>query len=201
MRLKLSIIGASGHGRVAADIAEKNGYDAIEFYDDDPSLRRCGKWPVVGSSALAQEAENELFVAVGDPKIRERLMERYASKRFAVLIHPSAVVAGDASIGAGSIVAAGAVVNPGARLGIGVIVNTCASVDHDCLVEDYAHVSVGAHLGGTVSVGKGSWIGIGASVVNNVRVCGGCMVGAGAVVVRDLETAGTYVGVPARKIR
>lgn len=199
--MKLSIIGASGHGRVAADIAEKNGYHEIEFYDDDESIGSCGRWPVVGRSGQAREIENELFVAVGDPKIREMLMERYQSKHFPVLIHPAAVVAGDAEIGAGTLVAAGAVVNPGARLGRGVIVNTCSSIDHDCVVADYVHVSVGAHLGGTVSVGKGSWIGIGASVVNNVSICGGCMVGAGAVVLGDLETAGTYVGVPARKIK
>ena len=199
--MKLSIIGASGHGKVVADIAEKNGYDEIEFYDDDESLKSCGKWPVVGTSEKLREVENALFVAIGNPKIREMLMERYQNKRFPVLIHPAAVVAGDAAIGAGTVVTAGAVINPGARLGRGVIVNTCSSIDHDCVVEDYAHISVGAHLGGTVKVGKGSWIGIGASVVNNVSVCGGCMIGAGAVVVKDIETAGTYVGVPARKIK
>ena len=61
------------------------------------------------------------------------------------------------------------------------------------------HVSVGAKLSGTVSVGKSTWIGIGASVSNNLSICEGCMIGAGAVVVKDIDEAGTYVGVPAKK--
>ena len=35
MKKKIVIIGASGHGKVIADIAEKNGYEEIVFLDDD----------------------------------------------------------------------------------------------------------------------------------------------------------------------
>ena len=35
---KLTIIGASGHGKVVADIASLNGYEEIEFLDDDRSI-------------------------------------------------------------------------------------------------------------------------------------------------------------------
>lgn len=68
------------------------------------------------------------------------------------------------------------------------------------MIEDYAHVSVGAHLAGTVHVGKGTWIGVGAIVSNNVNICGNCMIGAGAVVVKDITISGTYVGIPAKKV-
>ena len=82
-------------------------------------------------------------------------------------------------------------------IGHSVIVNTCASVDHDCAVGDYVHIAVGAHLCGAVRVEKGTWIGAGATVRNNVNICGGCMIGAGAVVVKDITEKGTYKGVPA----
>ena len=39
--MKLTIIGASGHGRVAADIAKQSGYDEIEFLDDNTELCSC----------------------------------------------------------------------------------------------------------------------------------------------------------------
>lgn len=198
--MRLTVIGASGHGRVVADVARLCGYDEISFLDDDGSLSECGGWPVVGSSGDAP-AEGDLFVAVGDAGARERLMRLYGRGRFPVLAHPSAVVARDVEIGAGTVVAAGAVLNPGARLGVGVIVNTCASVDHDCVVGDFAHVSVGARLCGAVRVGERTWVGAGAVVRNNVSVCGGCTIGAGAVVVRDVEVAGTYVGCPAALMR
>ena len=127
------------------------------------------------------------------------LMERYADRVQPVLIHPNAIIAEDVKIGAGTIVMAGAVVNPGAIIGKGAIINTCSSVDHDCTIFDYVHISVGSHLSGTVNVGEGTWIGAGATVSNNVNICGKCMVGAGAVVIKDINEEGTYVGVPARK--
>ena len=84
---------------------------------------------------------------------------------------------------------------------VGCIINTCASVDHDCVLEDFVHVAVGAHVAGTVSIGAGTWIGAGATVSNNLQICGGCMIGAGAVVIKSITESGTYVGVPAEKIK
>lgn len=195
--MKLKIIGASGHGRVAADIAALMGYDEIEFYDDDPARTSCGGWPVVGPAAQCDPMEGEVFVAIGNPGIRRRLMEAMPAARMPVLIHPRAVLARDVRLGRGSVVMAGAVINPGASLGEGVIINTCASVDHDCVLEDYVHVAVGAHLCGADRIGSGTWIGAGATVSNNLSICGGCTVGAGAVVVRSIHRPGVYYGVPA----
>lgn len=194
---RLIIIGASGHGKVVADIAALNGYKDIVFLDDNEDIKECAGWPVIGNSKEAPEGE--LFIAVGNPEARKRLMELYKGKVQPTLIHPKAVVAKDAAIGSGSVVMAGAVINPGARIGKGCIINTCSSVDHDCVVEDFCHVAVGAHLSGTVVVGTGTWIGTGAIVSNNVNICGGCMIGAGAVVIKDIDKPGTYIGVPARK--
>ena len=198
--MKLTIIGASGHGKVVADIAEKNGYDEIEFFDDDVSIEHCGKWPVVGTVHEALNRDNDVFIAIGKAETREKLMECFDGHRFPVLIHPNAVVADDVEIGEGTVVMAGAVINPDAKIGRGVILNTCSSVDHDCVIGDFVHISVGAHLSGTVIVGKGTWIAVGASVNNNVEICEGVMVGAGAVVIRDIRETGTYVGVPARRL-
>ena len=47
---RLAIIGASGHGKVIADIAVKNGYEEIVFLDDNPELKECAGFPVVGTS-------------------------------------------------------------------------------------------------------------------------------------------------------
>ena len=198
--MKLTIIGASGQGKVVADIAEKNGYDEIDFLDDDETIMHCGKWPVVGPSMKAMEIEHDLFVAIGDASIREALMLCFQDKYFPVLIHPGAIVAEDVEIGEGTVVMAGAVINPGARIGRSCIINTCASVDHDCKLGDFSHVAVGAHLSGTVTLGKGSWIAVGASVVNNVTICDGCTVGAGAVVLHDITEPGTYVGIPVHRL-
>lgn len=196
---RLIIIGASGHGRVVADIAALNGYIDIVFLDNNPEIKNCVGYPVLGPDTMTSEIDGDVFVAVGNAETRKRLMERDKERSFPVLIHPSAVIAESAELGIGSVVMAGAVINPGARIGKGCIINTSSSVDHDCVVEDFCHISVGTHLSGTVTVGTGTWIGIGAIVSNNINICGGCTIGAGAVVVKDINEPGTYIGLPARK--
>ena len=106
----------------------------------------------------------------------------------------------DVEIGQGTVVMANAVINAGARIGAHCIINTSAVVEHDNRIADFVHISVGAKLAGTVSVGKRSWVGIAACVSNNIHICDDCMIGAGAVVIKDIEESGTYVGVPVKKI-
>ena len=195
---RLVIIGASGHGKVIADIAVKNGYEDIVFLDDDESIKECTGFPVVGKSCEATRMLGDKIVAIGNAKIRERIQE--GLNDVVTLIHPDAVVSRRVEIGAGSVVMAGAVINSDTVIGKGCIINTGASVDHDCKIADYVHVSVGSHLSGTVHVGERTWIGAGATVSNNVNICGDCMIGAGTVVIKDINEAGTYVGVPAREI-
>lgn len=200
---QLVIIGASGHGKVVADIARKNGYEDISFLDDNTALSECGEYPVVGTSDQYPCFDCDMAVAIGNPRIRERIQDQleYAGKKLPALIHPNACIAENVQIGQGTVVAAGAVINPGAKIGRGCIINTCSSVDHDCAVLDFVHVSVGAHVAGTCVIGQRTWIGAGATVSNNITICPDCMIGAGGVVVHDLTERGTYVGVPERKIK
>ena len=199
---QLVIIGASGHGKVVADIAKKTGYERIVFLDDNASVTRCGDYAVVGKCAQFTEYDCDMIVAIGNPVVREMFLNTLLEngKKVPVLIHPNAVIGENVKIGMGTVIVAGAVVNPGAVIGKGCIVNTCASVDHDCTVSDYVHVAVGAHVAGSVRIGERTWIGAGATVSNNVTICADCMIGAGAVVVKDICEKGTYIGVPAKRI-
>lgn len=196
---RLIIIGASGHGKVVADIAKKSGYTDIVFLDNDKNIKYCAGYPILGPDLVTSEFEGDLFVAVGNSEVRKKLMNRYSERTFPVLIHPSAVIAEGVDIGRGSVVMAGAVINSEAKIGQGVIINTSSSVDHDCIVNDYSHISVGAHLCGTVIIGESTWVGVGAVVSNNIKICANTVIGAGAVVIKDIMEQGTYIGVPARK--
>ncbi len=198
---KLVIIGASGHGRVIADIAELCGYHEIVFLDDDENIKNCGKYLVAGTSCRVGDIDSDVVVAIGNSDSRQRISDSVDEKRLVTLIHPDAVVADDVVFGAGTVVMAGTVVNSGTRTGKGCIVNTSSSVDHDCVLGDFVHIAVGAHVAGTVCIGDRTWIGAGATISNNINICSDCMIGAGAVVVKDIKESGTYVGVPAGKIR
>lgn len=193
---RLVIIGASGHGKVIADIAVRNGYEEIVFLDDNESIKECAGFKVVGKTSDASTISGDKIIAIGDAKIREKLM--HIVKTIS-LIHPNAVISRRVEIGEGTVVMAGAVINSDVHIGKGCIINTGASIDHDCSLDDYVHISVGAHVAGTCSIGKSTWIGAGAIVSNNVNVCAKCMIGAGAVVVKNINNAGTYIGVPAEE--
>ncbi len=203
---RLVIIGASGHGRVAADVARRRGYREIVFLDDNRELRNCGKYPVIGTAAdfrrLVDEMRipSEFFVAIGNAGIREALQKKleYAGGTPVTLVHPDAVIGDEVRIGAGSVMMAGAVINPGTVIGGGCIINTSSSVDHDCMLGDYVHIAVGAHVAGNVVIGNAAWIGAGATISNNLRICDRCVIGAGAVVVSDIRKRGKYVGIPAK---
>ncbi len=201
MNRKLILIGASGHGRVIADIAKKNGYSEIAFLDDDETITQCAEYAVLGKTTSAKEYPDcDFVISIGNAAVRQKLQERLEQEGLSIvsLTHPDAVVADDVEIGRGTVIMAGAVINPGAKIGCGCIVNTCSSVDHDCTIDDYVHVSVGAHIAGTVHIGMRTWVGAGAIVVNNVTIIEDCMIGAGAVVVKSIECKGTYKGIPAR---
>lgn len=198
---QLVIIGASGHGRVVADIAKKNGYDDIIFLDDNIQLKTCGKYKVCGTSQKICDYSSEFFVAIGNQKVRTGLLTLLEQKKckIARLIHPSAIISDDVVIGCGTVVMAGVVINAGAVIGKGCIINTSSSIDHDCIVEDYVHISVGCHLAGTVKVGQNTWLGAGSIVSNNISITKDCILGAGAVVVKDVNESGIYKGIPAKK--
>jgi sugar O-acyltransferase (sialic acid O-acetyltransferase NeuD family) len=201
----LIIIGASGHGKVVADIAIKmNKWQSIAFFDDDESIKASMGLKVIGNTtdAYIYIDKADFFVAIGNNATREKVQEKLMDEGMSVvsLIHPSAVIGTDVEIGIGTAVMAGVVINSSSKIGKGCIINTSSSLDHDNVIEDYVHISPGVNLAGTVKIGKGSWIGIGSVVSNNVNLCSGCKVGAGAVVVKDITESGTYVGVPVRRV-
>ena len=193
---KIIIIGASGHGKVIADIAVKNGYEDIVFLDDNEKINECAGFPVVGKTSDAIQMDGDKIVAIGNADIREKIQKDIKA---VTLTHPSAVISRRVEIGEGTVIMAGAVINSDTVIGKGCIINTGASVDHDCRLGDYVHVSVGAHVAGTVNIGDRTWIGAGATVKNNIDICDGCMIGAGAVVVSDIIEKGVYMGVPAKR--
>lgn len=205
MKNKLLIIGASGHGKVVADIAIKmNKWQSIAFLDDDKSIKSSMNLAVIGTSddVFTHINEYEIFVGIGNNTTRQRIHEMLETFGASMpnLIHPKAVIGNQVDIGTGTVVMAGVVINCCTKIGRGCIINTGSTIDHDNYIDDFVHISPGAHLAGTVYVGRGSWLGIGSVVSNNINITSGCQIGAGSVVVKDITEPGVYVGVPVRRV-
>jgi len=201
----LAILGAGGHGRVAAEIAEQSGWN-VHFFDGAyPKVEYCGIWTVVGNEEclIANYRKfSTVFIAIGNNTIREKKQNILKSYGFdiATLISPNATISKHANIDEGVLVVGNACINIGAHIHNGVIINTGATVDHDCIIDEFSHISPGANLAGEVRIGARTWVGVGSSVIQGIEVGHDAILGAGTVVINDLPAQNTAVGCPARVI-
>ena len=205
MTKQLAIVGASGHGKVIADIAEQLGF-IVKFYDDAyPSKTHIEHWPIHGTCAdlIALNTTNatpiDVVVAIGSNEIRQQKIKLLQQNNFNLitLIHPSAVISQYAAIAAGTVVFASAVINAFAKVGVGCIINTGAVVEHDCIIDDFAHICPNVALAGGVIVGSKSWVGIGSQVKQLVSIGNNCLIGAGSTVLKNIPDNVTAFGSPA----
>jgi acetyltransferase EpsM len=200
MNNSICLIGAGGHGAVIKEILDENSSNIVCFIDANFSINEC-----LGVNVIHEETELihkdavAFVISVGSNQIRKNIANQH-SRQYINAIHPSSVISKSLAIGVGNAVMAGVCINARTRIGNHCIVNTNATVDHDCVLEDFVHVSPGAQLGGNVYIGEGAHIGIGASVKPGVKIGKWSVVGAGAVVVNDVAEGITVVGVPAKPI-
>ena len=191
---EIFVFGASGHAKVVIDIIEKQQKFRIGgIVDDDPDKQ--GKifhgYEVLGSrEKLLQLAHlKQGIIAVGNNHVRKKIAA-WLSKRgfsFVAVIHPAAEIGKGVEVDGGTVIMPGAIINADSHIGPHAIINTKASIDHDCLINGYTHIAPGTTLCGTVSVGDGTLIGAGAVILPNLKVGSNVTVGAGTVVKQDVS--------------
>ncbi len=208
---KVVIWGAGAHAQVVADAVMLEGrYQICGFLDDLHADRRGSEFfgaTVLGGQeqldGLLERGVTNLIFGFGDCAARLRLATMLTKRgcQFGTVVHPSATVAGDVTIGPGTVILAGAVISTGAKIGSNVIVNTSASIDHHSQVADGAHIAPGCRIAGHVEIGRGTWLGIGSTVIDGARIGHSTVIGAGAVVLKDIPDGVVAYGVPARVMR
>lgn len=192
------LYGASGHGKVIVEIAEGNDVVINAFIDNDVS-----KTQLLGYDVIHQipDGSINLVISIGNNNIRKQIALQYDWVTFETLIHSKSTISKTAEIKEGTVVMAGTTINAGVKIGKHCIVNTNSSVDHDCIVEDFAHIAPNAALAGNVYIGEGTHVGIGACVIQGVKIGKWCTVGAGTVVIENIPDGSTVVGNPGKIIK
>ncbi len=207
-RSRCLILGCGGHGRVVLDILRNAGQaEVVGFVDSDPHMvgRRVDGIEVLGcpddlASLRTKHTIESAIVAIGNNGVRRAFAHKLTELGFELInaIHPSANIAGNATMGKNVVVAAGSLVCAHCQIGDSVILNTGCIVDHESLIGTATHICPGARLAGRVTVESGAFVGIGATVIQSLRIGYEAIIGAGAVVIRDVAPMSTVVGVPAQ---
>jgi sugar O-acyltransferase (sialic acid O-acetyltransferase NeuD family) len=216
------IFGAGRQGRVVLEVLRAQGlHQVIGFLDDDASrhgtlvdgVRVLGglEWAAaavsagirVPAQAGADRPRPAAIVAIGGNDARTAIAAQLRALGFDLInaIHPSAVVQGNVSLGAGDLVCAGAILVTGTRLEDDVVVNTGAIIDHDGLLECGAQVASGVTTSGCVTIRRGAFVGAGTILGPSVTVGEDAIIGAGALVLRDVPPRVLAHGAPCRVIR
>ena len=194
------LYGAGGHAKVIIEILEFLNIKVEGLYDDNPDIKEIMGYRVLGSLDDNIILDVPLIVTIGNNYTRKKVVLKYPGC-FGNATHPSSVISNRVKIGSGTVVMGNVVVNSGTTIGSHVILNTACSIDHDCYISDFSHISPHTCLNGGVSVGEGSHIGSGAVVIPNIKIGKWCVIGAGSVIIRDVPDNSTVVGNPGRIIK
>lgn len=196
---KVLLQGGGGHAKVVLDVLLSEGIIVPALVDAKFTGDVFGV-PRMKEYDPAFERDAFVIVAIGDNAIRKQVAE-VTKHRFTNAIHRSAIISSSVTMGSGNMILHGAIVQVQSMIGNHVIINTGAQVDHDCVVEDYAHIAPRVVLCGNVSVGEGTLIGAGATVIPGKKIGRWATIGAGAVVVTDIPDFAVAVGNPAKVVK
>lgn len=207
---KVAFLGSGEMAYHAAHyMVEDNQFEVVGYYDDyTPVGTIVNGYPILGKIAdvikgYEDRVYDGLMNTIGFTRFpyRKKLYEMFEDKvPFVTFIHSSCVV------------------DPTAKIGKGVLIFPRAILYLDAVVEDNVFIQINSYvtdsivrkhtlLSGTVSIGGHSdigeccFLGIGTTVSSDTKICDNVFTGAGTVVAKNITEPGTYVGVPARKIK
>lgn len=141
--LNLLILGAGSHGQEVREIAESlHIFQKIDFLDDDTNkLEAIGSWE---DYTELKGNYNVAIVAVGNEYTRKLWFAKLSEAGFIIptLVHPSAIVSQNATLGAGTVICARATISSGAKVGSGCIISAGATIGRDNILSDWTHMEV-----------------------------------------------------------
>lgn len=193
------LFGAGGHSKVVSSALEDMNIVVNGIFDDNEKLQLSNN-KVIGNYSSDFRIDEDLIISIGDNNVRKKI-SKLLKHKIGICVSKYSICDKFITVGNGSVILQGAIVQRNAIIGEHVILNTSSSIDHDCILNDFVHISPGARLGGGVEIGEGTHIGINASVIPNLTIGKWCVIGAGAVIINNIPDYSIVVGNPGRIIK
>jgi sugar O-acyltransferase (sialic acid O-acetyltransferase NeuD family) len=192
--MKLALFGYGGHAREATCQIEQE----VTFFVDDQYSNDIAK-PI---SEFNPE-EYMMIVAVADSKDRADIVAKLPKEtKYFTFIHPSVHIMDDnIQVGVGSFIGANSILTTNIKLGNHALLNRGNHIGHDSVAGDFFSMMPNAVVGGNVTLGENVYLGSCSNVREKINITSDVLIGMNAAVVKDINKSGTYVGVPAQKIK
>jgi sugar O-acyltransferase (sialic acid O-acetyltransferase NeuD family) len=201
------IFGASGHGKVVADICRSVNLPVKGFIDSGLPIGtivgRTGL-SVIGNEELLNNGDS-IIIAIGDnwtrTEIARRLKSRFSDLHFPSVVHPTATIPPSCLLGSGVVICAGVICGIEVEIGEFCLLNTGSSLDHESIMERGSSLAPGVIVAGNVTIGPLSAICLGAKIGHRVKIGKESVVGAGSVVLKNVTDNVVVYGIPAKMVR
>lgn len=207
----LVIIGAGGYGRemygaALGAVGYATAFDVKGYLDAraDALEGFAGYPPVIGSPETYVPEPDDVFIsALGGIDSRRRCVRLVSDRggKFVSVIHRTAFLGPNVTVGEGSFIAPNVVLTADVRVGDHVSVFHNTSIGHDTVLADFSHVYALCSLGGSVRIGNGAIVYPGSVVVPRRTIGDGAVVGAGSTVILNVRPGTTVFGSPAAPVK
>lgn len=210
--MKLVICGEGGLGHEVLGLVlqlQKAGlksYDEILFLDDDTAKTGYMGYKAMPSGDVFEKygmEDTKFVIAIGEPVYRTKLIKEIKDRnyKFETLIHPTASIGDNTSIGDGTVVQWGSFISCDCKIGENCFFQPSSNVGHDCVIGDDCTVSTNAAISGGVVIGNDTYLAVGVTVIQGAKIGSNSVLGMGSVVVRNIPDNVIAMGNPARAMK
>ena len=207
------IVGAGGMGRDTQWLIERINeeeptYEILGYIDDGIQQGSIiDGYPILGGMKYLEEYDKEqklaVAFAIGNAKVREKLVLRCLPNPnlwYPNLIDPSVITSQRVHLGQGNIICTSVIMTTNIEIGNFNLICNRSIVGHDDEIGDYNTLYPGVLLSGDVHLKTETEIGTGSQIIQGLHITDEVIMGAGSTVIEDINEAGTYVGVPVRRV-
>ncbi len=213
MPRELLIIGSSGLSKEVALVARridptgvrwpKLGY-VTHLREELGTRMPFGEVCELDENLLERREPVDVAIGVGHPHVRRKVIERLSANpalNFPNLIHPGVeIVEGLVTLGRGNVITQNVSLTCDIRIGDFNLFNLNSTLGHDAVIGNGNVINPGCNISGRVQIGDWCLLGTGCRILETLQIVSDVTIGSGAVVTRSIMEAGTYVGMPARRL-
>ena len=157
------------------------------IYDRVSLVQNC----IIGDNCVIQSG-----VTLGDDGFS---FERYPTKLERFPHIGSLIIGNNVEICANSHIARGSLSDT--IIGNGTKIDALVHIAHNVVIGENCEITGGAVFGGSITVGKSSWIGLNSTIKNKLNLGNNVLVASGASVINDVPDNDIVAGVPAKSIK